>query len=260
MDFAVRSFCLVVVIFLACYMTTSDAAESRTQPSDCDKVKDELSIVVDKMLVLIDPDFKGFPTKQHLQREYCSKIDQWNQPIKKYRRCLKGFQRSLYVIIANRIRKIQKDICSTDEKIDEAYNHAKCVTNDTLPVIKHLAYQVRSLFTTLSAMESRDDIIPGLCCGMHSLIDVIRPKLHEICTPRTGPKTPDYLIGLVNQVFSDVLDIMCGRYPSLEKCKELQPEVTKKIYNAFATAKPSKTPIFDRFLMIMSQFDEAPDL
>lgn len=188
---------------------------------------------------------------------FVRKIDQWNQPIKKYRSCLKGFQRSLYVIIATRIRKIQKSICSTDEKMDEAFNHAKCVTNETLPVFQHLAYQVRSLFTTLSALESSDDVIPGLCCGMHGFIDVARPKLHETCTPRTGPKTSDYLIGLVNQVFSDVLDMMCGRYPSLEKCKELQPEVTKKINNAFATAKPSRTPIFNRFLTIMSQFDEA---
>lgn len=216
-------------------------------------------INADKMLVVLDTDWVGFPTKRHLIHDYCRPFTSWFAPVKEYRSCLKGFQKTLFLMVMNKIRKTHKMYCEKEDKTNEMIRHLKCANVRTTPKIRQVMDKVVAYFEAGAKMEDPHDMIPGLCCGALHLIPKARMALKDICFPITrNSSTPEFFVNMTFDLFSDIFAVLCGlKYTTIEECQSLQPKITTQMRDIIDEGHPSGTPLLEHFLTILSRMDES---
>jgi hypothetical protein len=188
------------------------------------------------MLIIFDPDFKPFATSQDFSKNYCRPFSKWFSVVKDYKNCLDSFKKTLYTSITNNVRKTHRKYCSDQEGVKTAFSHLKCITGETLTPVKYLAKQFQSFLMAVSTTSDKEDkkdnekLIQSLCCGSRIMKERAVSSLTDICSSRTGNKqSGTFLTDIVYGVFSEIIDLTCAKYPSVEKCKQLTPEVTRQM-------------------------------
>lgn len=109
-----------------------------------------------------------------------------------------------------------------------------------------------------AATEDKQKLIKGVCCGARFLRDIAISKLTILCKPFSGEKTGAWMTQIVYGCFQDVIDLMCGKYPTTDKCQELEPVIYKdmktKIENASLLDNSS---IAVGIINVISKLDES---
>jgi len=75
-------------------------------------------------------------------------------------------------------------------------------------------------------VEDKNDLVKNLCCGARYLVVMASNSLDEVCKPHAQYDSGTFITNIVYGCFSDTIDLMCGKYPDMETCQELEPEVT----------------------------------
>jgi len=255
---------LVSISSFVLLISAVSSAPSTVTDKSCNELRTAITENVNKLLIILDETWTGFTSKEELVKGYCEPFNTWMKPAKEFKNCLKGFQKTVYSMVMNKVRKIYKTYCLDDENMSEIYRHLSCAQNETIPTLRHTAIQMIAFFegsATINGTQER--MIPAICCGALDLIEKGKKVVNETCFPVTkDPKTADFLVDLVFTVFGDVFDLLCsGTYPTFDKCLETQPSVTAYMQNYIDEAKLAfpDIPLLDHFLTINSRLDETID-
>lgn len=91
-----------------------------------------------------------------------------------------------------------------------------------------------AVFTHFVATNSieKDKKLPWVCCGYQYTGNATTTDLARDC----GQQTLDYTNGIMRSLFSDVMDLTCGKFNSIAACKEQLPESFAK-YSEIAAQK-----------------------
>lgn len=81
----------------------------------------------------------------------------------------------------------------------------------------------------VATIKKIDDMIPSLCCGYHEVISQATRLIDRMCIKKTGVKTSQYFIGIIQSAMSDSIDMICGAYGSIGVCEQKIPEVLKEV-------------------------------
>jgi len=255
---------LVSISSFVLLISAVSSAPSIASDKSCNELRTAITENIDKLLIILDETWTGFASKEELVKDYCEPFNTWMKPAKEFKNCLKGFQKTIYNMVMNKVRKIYKTYCLNDEKLSEIYQHLSCAQNETIITLRHTATQMIAYFegsATINGTQER--MIPAICCGALDLVEKANKVINETCFPVTNdPKTADFLVELVFSVFADVFDLLCsGTYPTFDKCLVMQPNTTAYMQNYIDEAKLAfpDTPLLDHFLTIISRLDETID-
>ena len=81
------------------------------------------------------------------------------------------------------------------------------------------------------ANQSEDlKAIPSTCCGGRLLLVEVQRMGNEECKQFTGRQdTGDFLMGVLETMLDSFLDLVCAKHSSVDKCYELDREMTAKL-------------------------------
>lgn len=190
-----------------------------------------------KIMFLGDTNVTHFTSKQDLKERYCEPFLGWIKTISNYTKCLKAFSKSVLNIVLSNIKKIHKNSCFDDAKLSEAYSHAKCMDSENKEKIASTVNIGVAYVQFISELPNVDDIIPALCCGSVEYFKSIESIIDASCRSKTGPNTGKYILGLIRNVFSDAMDLMCGKFPTEQSCQSQIPELFKQVSDSMKQNK-----------------------
>ena len=193
---------------------------------------------MNKIMFIGDQNRTSFSSKDDLKENYCGPFIGYLKEVSDYSKCLKAFSKSMLNIILSNVKRIHKSICANDVKLNEAFEHVKCMTQETKQSMVAVVNIAVSMVTEASKLQDVDDIIPGLCCGSLEYFDRMEVMANEICLTRTGPETSKYIGSLIRNIFADAIDIMCGKYPTAKECEALKPQLFEQMKNSMNQSTP----------------------
>lgn len=68
------------------------------------------------------------------------------------------------------------------------------------------------------------------CCGFQKMFEDGRRQLDGLCWNRTGNQTGEFVMNFMRSAASDLLDMGCRRYSSMDMCNKNLPEAMA-VYN-----------------------------
>lgn len=106
----------------------------------------------------------------------------------------------------------------------ELMRHAKCLQPEQLTIIHGLLDKLVTYMDFAVANTSDTHIIPYTCCSYFKVFEEAQTVLTKTCVPITGPETVEYVLGLINTIAAEPIELGCGRYDSVRNCKQNLPE------------------------------------
>ena len=183
--------------------------------------------------------------------------------ISDYRPCLRAFPKQLFSMVLANAKKNVKSICTTSKQRTQLVDNLKCFTNETWPEFVQLGYDITSLVDYLANLDNIDNIIPGLCCGYHLIMEVGREKISSLCSQQgVGSSGPEYFLGLVQAAMSDAIDMMCGAYATIDMCEKKNPDLVQEVkmaQNTTANNSYNHTMVIP-FLKVIDRIDRETNL
>lgn len=84
---------------------------------------------------------------------------------------------------------------------------------------------VTSFANYASELEDVDHIIPAVCCGRGLVKQQCLELVDDLCRQKTGPDTSAYIVDIVYSAFSDIFDLMCGKFKDESSCQKHAPQL-----------------------------------
>jgi hypothetical protein len=128
-------------------------------------------------------------------------------------------------------KKAYQLVCKDKEAMRKAYQHSKCLNNATFSELAELRNKVNNVLLYTSLVESVDDIIPGICCGINRLLSQARVDMKQTCTKRRLglPDTPDFIVHLVEISMGEMMDLMCSKFKTIADCEIHAPKALRNV-------------------------------
>lgn len=82
---------------------------------------------------------------------------------------------------------------------------------------------VNQIYLSSSNMTS-DQLFPLICCSFHELVNCIRSAAVPSCTDEKFHLT-NFFMGHINRLIKDLIDLLCGKWSTIEQCQLSAPEV-----------------------------------
>lgn len=184
-----------------------------------------------------------------------SNVNKWMRCLAEYKPCLKAFERQIFSLIMNNSKKNTKAICSTKDKKEgelqlcrravtglkgisppppllisaEYVKNISCFTKQTLAELRKVTFKITSAIEYVSGLDDLDEMIPGLCCGIHEVLKMGSDVVDKMCSNQTGQQTTQYFMGMLSSALSDSLDLVCGSYDSISTCQRKKPQVLESL-------------------------------
>ena len=216
---------LCLIVFVAAIDCASIPSTDSDGDAECDEMLRMADGGMDKIMFFSDPAISQFKSPEDLKQKYCDPYPTYLKMLTNYTRCLKPFSRSLLKMSARNMRNIQKTICENPRKLEEAYSHVKCMDPSTKEEIAKVSYMGVSMAVFVSELEKVDDIIPAACCGQRVFVRKSMDRINQICSPRTGLNTGEFLSLMLNSMLGDVVDMICGKFPDDASCEKQIPRL-----------------------------------
>jgi len=90
------------------------------------------------------------------------------------------------------------------------------------------------------------------------MLEMATVTLDGVCKPHAQNDSGNFLVGIVNGCFSEITDLMCGKYPDIQKCQELEPEITKDIIGKIDNISlRSNDTIMVTLIQVLQKMDES---
>lgn len=195
---------------------------------------------VQKCLLVMNPDLKPFEDAEQFKGEYCDPYKDWLRDINNYRPCMKSFQRTVFGLISQNMKKSGQRYC-TDDQREIVARHSKCLIQELQGNLSALANKITIVAEYTTNQENADDMIPSLCCGFLIMLDSVEEEGTRLCNHLTGLETGKWFKVLIEENIGDALDLMCGQYQKFETCQEKFPEKVAEMTEVVA----SNTPIYN---------------
>ncbi|XP_015789316.1 uncharacterized protein LOC107366250 [Tetranychus urticae] len=163
----------------------------------------------------------------------------------RYGKCLKPFPRQVLNIIVHGGKKSLKEYCDATKGRAEILKHLECVTPETSKIFYNSLEHGFRRIDYISANVHDDDLLSTLCCTFHLIYNQTIDLVRHHCS-----KSPDSTVRLirtiVDNIAKDVLDLGCGKWPSLDSCDSQIPQIMEKLRSI---NPPEKTELAKRFLI-----------
>lgn len=211
---------LIVVMMMAMAM----AQETSDRGQECRALNTRADLAFQGILWIGDRR-QAIPRTTVDMEAHCKAMKDSVRTFRSYGKCVRLFPKQVFSIVATNTRKTIKARCDTDVARQEFLNVTRCYSNDTKERLD-IAMDRMAVFTqyvTTSAI-AKDDKLPWVCCGYQYTGNVTTAGLAQDC----GRETLDYTSGIMKSLFSDVMDLTCGKYSSIVTCKEQLPASLEK--------------------------------
>ena len=227
-----------------------------TRNSKCLAIQEELDSRFNEIFFFLKPNHYGFNDSTDMTDNYCVKVPEWVKDIQDYRRCFRLFPRTLFNIVITNLKKVYKKFCLDSQSMKLALKHLECLDKETSPSFLDVGDKITSLLRHVANMSDPNQVIPGLCCGVNHWLLQCKDEWEKICKSKARPDTPEFYMDFVKSLFSDVLDIMCGKLSSATECQSIDEGVLQSLENR----KREKFSVIWSILQIFQKLDGEVNL
>jgi len=218
---------------------------SAVQSGECDAKLNSLNFTMNKIIILFDRTVIEIPSLQWFKTEYCGHFMERYKEIFEYRKCLKSFVRTIFTIIMGNVKNMYKKFCLDEKEMEIAFDHLKCMDNETKPEVMEASDMLYKGVTYISTLENLDEIFPATCCGLNLMLDEIRDILARLCPGKSRPDTPQFAISFLRTILSDMFEMLCGKYPTTQSCNEQNPKMMSDLNREIRNA----STVYDSFVL-----------
>lgn len=220
---------------------------------DCKTELSNFNETMIKMVFFFDPTVVKFSSPEDFSTRYCSHFLDYNQKIQRYRRCLRPFVSTLFSFIVRQAKMTFERFCQ-GSGVDLVYNHLKCMDNTTKVDIMLINDVIHEMLRYTST-QALNDIIPVGCCAFNKLITDVEGKIGEICQGKGQRDTPEFIIKIIKGIISDLFDMMCVKYPTVDSCLKQDPEMMQRVTIAMTNLTRNHDSMFLPILDILTRLD-----
>ncbi|XP_015782348.1 uncharacterized protein LOC107360228 [Tetranychus urticae] len=164
------------------------------------------------------------PKNEPLRDQFCGPLKQLSRQAGVYLKCTTPFIGQTATILINGLKKPIKHICKAS--IDSIKKHYICMDDEYIDKLLTIEAQFLDSLTALNSVNGvpRDMVVPGLCCTTNRMLDSIKAIVHKKCPDPTA-KPNEFLHARVHESIRDVVDLVCGPYPTTKACFEKVPQI-----------------------------------
>jgi len=258
----------IAIALFACfvYSTPLDAksdlkykplsGRSAVQSAECDAKLNSLNFTMNKIIILFDRTVIKIPSLQWFKTEYCGQFMIRYKEIFEYRKCLKSFVRTIFTFIMGNVKNMYKKFCFDEKEMQIAFDHLKCMDNETKPEVMEASDMLYKGMTYISTLQNVDEIFPATCCGLNLMLDMLHDMLVRLCPGKSRPDTPEFTLSFLKTILSDMFEMMCGKYPTTQSCNEQHPKMMDDLNLEIRNA----STVYDSFMLplrdILLKLDE----
>jgi len=228
----------VKVVFLLCFLCCQVLCKSNVTISDCDKKLKVMDDAVKKCLIISDPDMKPFNTTQELKESFCEPYKGWVKEINDYRDCMKNFQRTVFGLVVRNMKKNGEKYCDNEEHRVMVTKHSKCMGPEVAEAFNLISNRITILVEKVTDRPDINELIPGLCCGFHLVLDKIEKETKKLCDKNTGLKTGKFVRNLIRDTMSEAIELLCSQFSTKKICKEKLPAMVGELKESFNQNSP----------------------
>lgn len=138
------------------------------------------------------------------------------------------------------MKKNGKFFCENATNARDATRHSSCFEFDMVPKTTAAVNKLTVITEYVADRPDIDDMVPGLCCGFLRLMDELETDFGNLCSNITTG-TGKFARKLIEVNVADALDLMCGNYDTLDKCKERKPHILEQVIQRMN----QNTPIYN---------------
>ncbi|KAI1288468.1 hypothetical protein HDE_09330 [Halotydeus destructor] len=219
--------CSVLITLLICVLKSTYAAPRQLSQNETEC--NILLLQTDKCIqraMLVGQKTVDIPrTADQLVNGHCKRVEKDIPCMRSYgARCLRTLPRTMFTIGYKQATKLYKRICSEPEGQKEYLRHVQCMQPHQL----HIVHQYMDLVTTymdyIHENVTLDEIIPYICCSYFKVFEDAKHDLKQFCQ---GEDTVDFFLNQVRSLSSDMIDIGCGKYATVQSCEDNLPQAMK---------------------------------
>lgn len=154
----------------------------------------------------------------------CKKLKSSVKGFRAYGKCIRLFPKQVFNIFVNNAKKAAKTRCDTEAGRSDFVRVTSCYANDTKTNLDRVIDQMVVFTQHVSDTIPNENKLPWVCCGYLYTGVAIRGELNKTC----GVETQTYTENLMRNMFSDVMDLSCGKFSVLGNCHTLLPKSNLK--------------------------------
>lgn len=130
-----------------------------------------------------------------------------------------------------------------------------CLTNQTKPKADHLVNSFSNVIQFISRNVSNDDKFVWSCCSTHYTLVKMESMIRSTC-PRVNQDAEDYIKLTVTTLFSDIMDLACGRYSNYDNCMKRVPENMRIVDQVFNSQEQKSHSLLRPLIQIALSLDQ----
>lgn len=158
-------------------------------------------------------------------------------------------------MVVSNLKKTQTKFCKTSEAAQTAWKHARCIKPSNKETFLRIGDKLVGLTDYVSQQEDIDAVIPTLCCGARLLINRTETQVNQICKNISAPDTGSFLMEIISLVLGDVLDLVCAKHPSVDRCYTIEASVTRKLEKMQAEQGITHRRVMQSILAVLAKLD-----
>lgn len=121
-------------------------------------------------------------------------------------------------MITTNIRNFYKRICKSEEGSIEYLKNLECIKETDVLLLHQFFNKVTNYFDLLARTATPYDVIPKACCAWGLLFAEVQNIYGGLCDAIPG--ATQFHIDIVQQAIGDALDLVCGRFSSIDNCRK----------------------------------------
>ena len=214
------------------------------QSAECDEARRVGNDAMNKMLIIFDRNVTEVPSLIWFKTNYCDKFVGWHKKLFEYRKCLKPFAQTVFSFVMGDIKAMYNEYCINEKEMELAFEHLKCMDNDTKPEIMRISDMIHKSISYMSTLRNVYDILPASCCGTHLILDEMNQTLTKLCPSKSRPDTPEFASHFFKAILSDI-EIWCENYQTIESCNQQQQDMMSDLRREMRNT----TPVYESFMI-----------
>lgn len=253
---------ITIVIYSVVSLISSVKGESGVDKSpECQEKALQAETCLYQIVLM---DRESFPRTDDDVEDYCSKGNSSIKCLSNYKNCLKGLTRQIYSMVRTNVKTVVSDICTNEDKrkgkiflylfitiitfcysfiYTEILIHSKCLNSDTMPEVYRMV-QVYSRFLEYIAYNTTlEQMVPRLCCTFQYAKGFMYQTVGSLCDTVSGTETKEYISSLISKIASEVVEIGCGQFGTIEICKAKETDFINTLENISLTTENVTTEV-----------------
>ena len=180
-----------------------------------------------RTVMLIDEKYGVPKTFAEIDSTFCKNNTSMLKCLGGYAKCLKRIPRILYNFLYLQVKKLITDVCRQESFREDILYHGTCFKPGDIRVVSKTVDQGTIFVLYVLKHVPIRNVIPWGCCGFYKTYEDGVHRLNQLCSSRTGNATGEFVMDFMKSAASDLLDIGCRRYSSVESCRKNLPEAMK---------------------------------